>query len=177
MLRWDDYRAIEQEANCFAAGLLMPFHDFRSQIPAKSRPTLDDIGACADRYGVSLIAATLRWLEYAERRSVLVVSRDGYILWARSTKSALKTGTYYRTANRPPIEVPSASLAATAGFGGGTLVAEHDSAWFGEPSMEIALVSDQYDFTISLVHLEEAAWRSWQDEESEIDTLDFMQQR
>ena len=119
----------------------------------------------------------MRWLEYAERRSVLVVSRDGYILWARSTESALKTGAYYRTANRPPIEVPLASLAATAGSGGGTLVAEHDNAWFGEPSTEIALVSDQYDFTISLVHLEEAVWRSWKDEEPETDTLDFMRQR
>jgi hypothetical protein len=177
MMRWDGYRAIEQEANCFAAGLLMPLHDFRRQIPAKSRPTLDDIGACADRYGVSLIAATLRWLEYAERRSLLVVSRDGYILWARSTTSALRTGAYYRTANRPPIEVPLASLAATASFGGGALVAEHDSAWFDEPSTEISLVSDHYDCTISLVHLEEAVWQSSQDQEPETDTLDYMRRR
>ena len=57
------------------------------------------------------------------------------------------------------IEVPTASLAATAGFGGGKLVAEHDRAWFGEPSTEVALVSDHYDFTISLVHLGDAVWR------------------
>lgn len=177
MLRWDDYRAIEQEANCFAAGLLMPLHDFRRQIPPKSRPTLDDIGACANRYGVSLIAATLRWLEYAERRSVLVVSREGYILWARSTARALKTGAYYRTARRSPIEVPPASLAATAGSGGGSLVASHDSAWFDEPSTEIALSSDYYDFTMSLVHLEDDVSRPWQDEEPEIDTVDLMRQR
>lgn len=175
ILRWDSaYREIEQQANSFAAGLLMPLNDFRTQIPGKARPTLDDLAACGERYGVSLIAATLRWIEYAERRSVLVVSRDGFILWARSSKSALKTGAFYRTVNSAPIEVPTASLAATAGFAGGRLVAEHDEAWFGEPSTEVALVSDHYDFTISLVHLGDAIWRPWGDAEDEPDTFDLM---
>ena len=93
IVRWDsDYHAIEQEANCFAAGLLMPLNDFRQQVPARARPTLEELTLCSLRYGVSLIAAALRWIEYAERRSALVVSRDGYILWSRSSKSALKTG-------------------------------------------------------------------------------------
>jgi len=178
MVRWDsDYRAIEQEANGFAAGLLMPLNDFRRQIPPKAKPTLDDLAACGDRYGVSLIAATLRWLEYAERRSVLVVSRDGYILWARSSKSALRTGAYYRTASRSPIEVPRASLAATAGYSGGKVMAEHDNAWFGEPSIEIALVSDHYDFTISLIHLHEPVWRPWEHEEDTPETFEMMTRR
>jgi len=175
MVRWDStYREIEQQANCFAAGLLMPLNDFRTQIPAKARPTLDDLASCGERYGVSLMAATLRWIEYAERRSVLVVSRDGFILWARSSKSALKTGAYYRTLNRAPIEVPTASLAAIAGSGVGRLVAEHDDAWFGEPSTEVALVSDNYDFTISLVHLDDADWPPWGEAEEEADTFDLM---
>ncbi|WP_016747534.1 ImmA/IrrE family metallo-endopeptidase [Rhizorhabdus wittichii] len=178
MVRWDlAYREIEQQANCFAAGLLMPLNDFRTQIPAKARPTFHDLAACGERYGVSLIAATLRWIEYAERRSVLVVSRDGFILWARSSKSALKTGAYYRTVNRAPIEVPMASLAAIAGSGGRRLIAEHDDAWFGEPSTEVALVSDNYDFTISLVHLDDAVWRSWDKAEEEADTFDLMRRR
>jgi hypothetical protein len=179
MVRWDTaYREIEQQANCFAAGLLMPLNDYRAQIPAKAKPTLQDLAACGERYGVSLIAATLRWLEYAERRSVLVVSRDGFILWARSSKSALRTGAYYRTSNAPPIAVPATSLAATAGYSGDKLAAEHEEAWFGEPSTEIALVSDNYDFTISLVHLEEAVWRGrFGDAEDEPDTLDLMLRR
>jgi hypothetical protein len=175
MVRWDsEYREIEQQANCFAAGLLMPLNDFRTQIPAKARPTLNDLAACGDRYGVSLMAATLRWIEYAERRSILVVSRDGFILWARASKSALKTGAFYRTANRAPIEVPTSSLAASAGFGGRELVAEHDQAWFGEPSTEVTLVSDHYDFRISLIHLGDAVWRPWEDEEEQPDALDLM---
>jgi hypothetical protein len=173
MVRWDNsYRVIEQQANCFAAGLLMPFHDFRAQIAARAKPSLEELSACAQRYGVSLIAATLRWLEYAERRSVLVVSRDGYILWARSSKSALRTGAYFKTVGRSAISVPTASLAARAAFDEAIMTAEHDTAWFGEPSIEISLASDHYDFVLSLIHLEEAAWRQGDELEEVGDVFD-----
>ncbi|GAO52949.1 ImmA/IrrE family metallo-endopeptidase [Novosphingobium sp. MD-1] len=176
MVRWDSaYREIEQQANCFAAGLLMPLNDYRAQIPAKARPTLDDIGTCADRYGTSLIAATLRWLEYAERRSLLVVSRDGYVLWSRASKSALRTGIYYRTSGRPPIPVPVSSLAAQTPIGAAT-VDHEDDVWFKEPCQEIALASDRYDFVVSLLHFDEASWRGFaeQDNEPVPDALAFM---
>src|SRR3546814_7564717 len=65
----------------------MPLDDFRRQIDAKVRVDLDIISHCADRYRVSLIAAVLRWLSYTQKRAVLVVSRDGFILWARSSRS------------------------------------------------------------------------------------------
>src|SRR5436190_1381407 len=78
VVRWEsDYRQLEHEANTFAAYLLMPLDDYRRQIDTGSIVTLDTLGHCADRYEVSLIAAALRWLEYTDRRSVLVVSRDG----------------------------------------------------------------------------------------------------
>ena len=47
-----------KSANVFAATLLMPLDDFRRQIGQRTRPTLDDIGGCANRYDVSLTAAT-----------------------------------------------------------------------------------------------------------------------
>jgi Zn-dependent peptidase ImmA (M78 family) len=95
---WEsEYAQRENEANIFAATLLMPFDDFRAQIDAKKRPGFDDLGACASRYDVSLIAATLRWLQYTSRRSILVVSRDGFVLWARSSQAALKSSIYFKT--------------------------------------------------------------------------------
>ncbi|WEK48182.1 MAG: ImmA/IrrE family metallo-endopeptidase [Candidatus Andeanibacterium colombiense] len=180
MVRWDsDYRQIESQANDFAATLLMPLDDFRRQIDARSKPTLEDIGACAERYGVSLIAATLRWLQYTERRSVLVVSREGYILWARSSDRALKTGAYFRTANRPPIPIPANSLPARADLlekSRGQI--RHDECvWFAEGCDEIALVSDQYDFAISLLHLEAAEWRPRFEDEKDEDTFETMIRR
>src|SRR5262245_43470607 len=68
---------LEAEADEFAAYLLMPLDDFRSQLPADAVPSLDDLSGVAQRYGVSLIACILRWLEYTSGRSMLVVARDG----------------------------------------------------------------------------------------------------
>lgn len=178
MVRWDsEYARIEQQANDFAATLLMPLDDFRNQINQKSKPTLDEIGACAERYQVSLIAATLRWLQYTERRSVLVVSTDGFILWGRSSEPAWKTGAYFKTAGRSPIPIPFSSLPSrtdllTSNKGA---VAHDGGVWFPEPCEEIALLSDKYDFAISLLHLGDAVARWDFAEEKEEDVFDRMQ--
>lgn len=177
MVRWDsEYARIETQANEFAATLLMPLDDFRRQIEPRAKPTLDEIGDCANRYGVSLIAATLRWLQYTERRSVLVVSRDGFILWARSSAKALKTGAFFRTADRAPVSIPGNSLAARPDLmeqSKGQI--RHDGGvWFKESCDEVAVFSDQYDFTLSLLHLEAAEWRDQLDADEEEDAASFI---
>ena len=65
--------------------MLMPLDDFRARIGPDDKPSMDDLGGAAQRYGVSLTAAALRWLEYTNRRAVFVVSRDGGAKWARSS--------------------------------------------------------------------------------------------
>ena len=158
MVRWNSaHGRIEQQANVFAARLLMPFDDFRQQIKPQAKPTLEDIGECAERYQVSLIAATLRWLEYTERRSVLVISRDGFILWSRSSSRALRTGAFFRTSGRPPVAIPEVSLPMQADcLNNGRGVVTHDSdIWLPEPCEEIVLLSGRYDFAISLLHLDD----------------------
>jgi len=180
MATWDsEYGQVESQANDFAATLLMPFDDFRRQIDARSKPALDTLGACAERYDVSLTAAILRWLQYTERRSVLVVSRDEFILWARSSEPALKTRAYFRTANRPPVAVPSQSLAAQRRLIDGSKgAAQHDAGiWLKEPCEELVLFSDQHDLTISILHLGEAPSRFEPDEQGTEDTYDRMVSR
>ncbi len=180
MASWEsEYGQLEQQANNFAATLLMPLDDFRDQINTRHRPNIDDLGGCADRYEVSLIAATLRWLQFTGRRSVLVISKDGFILWARSSEHALKSGLYYKTRNRPPVEVPASALAAQRSLVTGyTGEAEHDpGVWLNEPCKEHVLFSDQYDFTISLLHFDDRIARSEPDEELEEDTYDRMLSR
>lgn len=95
---------LEKEADTFAAHLLMPLDDFRRQLPPDFIPTLDDL---ANRYGVSLISCILRWLEYTERRSMLVISRDEFVLWSKSSDPAFRTRLYIRTRSGPPIQVPT----------------------------------------------------------------------
>ena len=152
----------------------MPFDDFRRQIDARSKPSLEDIGACAERYGTSLTAATLRWLEYTTRRAVLAVSRDGFVLWSRSSRRALQTGMFFRTASGPPVPVPASSLASAlmGTIGLGTI--RHDTGvWFDEPCEEISLFSDRYEFAISLLHLEDAETDDrFADEPDELDTYE-----
>ncbi|ODR95355.1 hypothetical protein AUC70_05880 [Methyloceanibacter stevinii] len=161
MRNWkSEFGQLEQQANTFAATLLMPLDDFRGQIGARDRPTLDELGNCADRYEVSLIAATLRWLHFCDRRAMLVLSRDGFILWARPSEPALKSGLYYRTRNAPPIELPSQSLAMRR-QSCGTSYAEHDEqVWLGQACSENVIVSDNYDCTISLLHFDDAAFEA-----------------
>lgn len=173
---WDsELGQVEHQANLFAANFLMPLDDFRRQINPKAAVTLEMIDACRERYQVSLIAATLRWLEYTEKRAVLVVSRDGFILWARSSTKALRTGAFFRT-SAGPIELPWTSLPVRgAQFSDGRTVVDHPpGVWFQEPVREIALVAEQYDFAMSLLLLDdEKAWFPSKDEE-EFDTYDKM---
>ena len=158
-MRWDSgYGQNEHQANVFAANLLMPLDDYRRQISASAKVDLDMIGQCAERYRVSLIAAALRWLSFTEKRAVLVVSRDGFILWARSSEPALKTGAFFRT-SKGPIETPSTSSASQPGLlveGKGAI--DHvRNVWFPEPVRELALFAEHYDFTVSLLLLDDHA--------------------
>ena len=173
VVRWDSaYAQIEQQANRFAANLLMPFDDFRRLIEPRAKVDLDMISHCADRYRVSLIAAILRWLAYTDRRAVLVVSRDGFILWSRASDMALKTGAFFRTSDGP-IEIPAASLAATQDqlVDGRAGLQHGPGVWFAEPLREMTIFSEQYDFTISLLLLEDRD-RYIPIEEPEEDTFD-----
>lgn len=170
MVRWDSaFGKVEHEANVFAANLLMPLDDYRNQIAPNTVIDFDMIGHCADRYEVSFIAATLRWIEYTERRAVLVVSRDGFILWARSSKTAYRSGIYFKTSKSPPIPVPAISLAS------GRITSKNQrqgvelppGTWFEEGCVETVIFSELYDFTISVLQLENnpAGYNRKKDEE------------
>lgn len=180
MIRWDsDYRQLEQQANDFAANLLMPFDDYRSQIDPAAQPTLDEIGRCADRYGVSLMAAILRWLQYTQRRAILVKSIDGFIDWAWSSSPAFRTGAYFKTSDTPPIEIPATSLPIrTDLLENGTGTVEHGSGvWLNEPCFEHTRVSERYDFSLSLLHLGEAGPRYMRAESTDEGPFDRMASR
>lgn len=179
MLRWESQeKQIEAEADVFASSLLMPIDDFRTQI-GHEIVDLEILDGCAVRYGVSLTAAVLKWLEFTPQRAVLVVSRDDHILWARSSQSALKSGAFFRTRGRV-IPVPEGSMATSNQI----VVPERQgieiaaTIWFPtEPKdmvlREMKIVSDRYEQTMSLLILPKAEPRYWKrDEEEDRETLD-----
>ncbi|NKD87726.1 ImmA/IrrE family metallo-endopeptidase [Haematospirillum sp. 15-248] len=156
--QWDrEDAARESDANQFASYLLMPIDDFRKQILGQTID-LDLLGHCADRYGVSLTAATLKWLEFTEQRALLVAAREGFILWAKPSDPALKSGAYIRSKGLV-VPVPSGSVAGGA-FGDSELrapVALPAGVWLpNEPVTEMTIVSDRFDMTLSLLLLENA---------------------
>lgn len=174
VVRWDsEYGQLEHQANVFSATLLMPLDDFRRQVSERHKTNLDELSGCAERYRVSLIAAILRWLEYTGRRAVLVVSRDGYILWCKPSKPALRTGAFYRTSTGP-IEIPARSLAATQDrlIDGRIGVDLPAGVWFNEEVREMTVFADQYDFAISLLMLPEEHALQWHQEPEIRDTYD-----
>jgi hypothetical protein len=157
VVRWDsEYGQVEHQANVFAANFLMPLDDFRRQIPSMDKVNLDMISHCADRYCVSLVAATLRWLSYTQKRAVLVVSRDGFILWARSSDAALKSGAFFRT-SAGPIEIPAASLPFRKDLlvNSRATIDHRTGVWLREPVQEMTVLAEQYDFAVSLLLLED----------------------
>jgi hypothetical protein len=169
---------LEHQANLFAANLLMPLDDFRRQIAPAGTIELDALSHCADRNRVSLIAATLRWLSYTDKRAVLAVSRDGYIQWSRSSIPALRTGAVFRTSGRP-VEIPAQSLPIqNQGLSDERGSVEHGSGvWFPEPTREITVLAEQYEFALSLLVLGNTPPRFIGDAEEEPDVFDRMAPR
>lgn len=147
---------IEREADEFAANLLMPLHDFRRQLGPKDHPDLAALRAMADRYGVSLTAAIMRWLEYTETRAIMLVSVDGYGDWSKSSKAAFKSRRYIRTKSEP-FELPGQSIAARQDFEAdesATGILQPSGVWFDEPVVEMCIRADRWDREITILHFD-----------------------
>lgn len=165
MHNWD-VENIEAQADVFASYLLMPLDDYRRQLTAEV--DLDVLGHCADRYGVSLTAVILKWLEHTEENAVLIVSRDGFIDWSKASTRAMQAGAFFKTKNNT-IPVPNASVAANTSVVHDRLGVEIPAQiWFphAHPDMsllEMKLYSEQYDCIFTILKLPRYAtvWEPW----------------
>ena len=166
------YRKIEREADAFASYLLMPLGDYRAQV-GQADMTLELLRHCAERYGVSMTAAAIKWLDHTPRCAALVVATNGFVLWCWRSASARKQRIYFEAG----MELPSASLAVQPGMA--LLHADRgirlDRTVWGTPSdvREMAIVADQYEMTISLLILDDVEGDDDGDEPTEEDTVDF----
>lgn len=157
-------RDLEQEADVFASALLMPLDDFRRQVAGQA-VSFDLLGHCADRYGVSLTAAALRWTEIADKRAVLIASRDDYLLWAKSNEAAFRSGAFFATRKRT-LALPAAALAHSLNCTGRPQShTTHAQIWFPRepatmPITEMTKVAANYDYTLTLLQMPDAEWRA-----------------
>lgn len=153
MLDWrSELGAIEAQANTFASYLLMPLDDFRQQIAGETI-SLDLMRHLSDRYEVSITAAILKWLDMTSQRAMLVVSRSGFIDWARSSDALMKSGVFYR-ARQQITPVPELSLAGGKGLAIGTYAeTKHPrGVWPGDEDVhEMTIFSPVNEMTITLL--------------------------
>jgi len=76
-----------------------------------STVSIETFSHCADRYGVSITSSILKWLSYTQEKAIIIMSNDGFINWAWSSKPAFKAGAFFKTRNNT-IPVPIGSIAA-----------------------------------------------------------------
>jgi IrrE N-terminal-like domain len=165
---------VEREANAFSAALLMPLDDFRKRIAATDVPNFDDLGACADRYDVSLTAVLLRWLRYTDRRAIMILSTDGYANWAWSSDPAFESGRHIKTRTSPPFEMPAGSGVAR-GVRAGELRSGIDhpaGVWFDEPVRELSFHSTSQNCRFTLLHFKNSDRGAWHPTPRTEDTYD-----
>lgn len=161
-----DEATIEAQADVFASTLLMPLDDFRAQMHGAT--DLDAISACAERYGVSLTAAALRWLKHTDKQAVLIMHRDGFIDWAFSSAEAFKNGAFFKS-RQQVTAIPDGSLAADASVlherAGREISAR---TWFPHAPSDLSLremkiTAIEYDAVMSLLVLPRGSsvWQPW----------------
>jgi hypothetical protein len=147
---------IEREADQFASYLLMPIDDYTQQVRGR-RITLDLLGECAQRYGVSLTAAMLKWLEFTEQPAVAVMGREGMLHWWKASGSAKK---YAFGKLQEGMELPPGSVAVNPdqalSSADHRMGLEHpEDVWSMKlPVREMVVLSDRYDMSISLLILD-----------------------
>ena len=143
---------IEQEANEFASYLLMPLDDFRAQLNGDA-VTMEFIIHCADRYGTSLAASSLKLIEFIDRQVVCVSSKGGIVQWSRSSEAALKAGLYLRKGT--PVPPQSLSYAChEGGIANSNRIGQMSerSGWFGQIRVhESAVAQPHYGSVFTLL--------------------------
>lgn len=185
---WDAEEAgIEKEADIFASTLLMPYDDFGRQV-LDQPPSFELIRHCKERYGVSMTAAALKWVEFASERVIVLAVRDDHVLWARANDAAFRSGVFLAT-RKKTIAVPPQSILHTRNRAAQQEVRKMPAhLWFpqepeGMQLTEMSFIIEQYDYTLAFLLLPEAWPRTWRrdnDDEDETcleSTIDRFERR
>lgn len=164
---------IEAQANQFASALLMPADDVRKQIDG-AEITLDFLGQLRLRYGVSLEAMAIKFVEVTDRRAVFIYWDNGYMRYCvPSNKARLSKARYLNKGQL--IEPPAGTAAAD-----GSIAHERDgvvvdaSLWFktepaGTKLREMKTTSEKLERVLTLLILPSAT-APWERDDDEQDS-------
>lgn len=172
MCEWDSKeKRLESEADEFASYLLMPLDDYRRQTLG-TRISFDLLSHCADRYGVSLTAAVLKWIDVAPERAILVAVRSNHLLWARSNRGAFRSGRYFAT-RKHTTPVPRSSCLHSANASLQDVHSVPARCWFPKEPADMSMTEmrfsiEPYDYTLGLLLMPDAEWRPQSLEDDEL---------
>jgi hypothetical protein len=171
----DEERQREEEADTFASFLLMPLDDYRAQVNGQEM-TVDLLNHVTDRYGVSLIAACRKWIDFTKKRAAMVIAREGIALWGRASNAALKSGIFIRSGMPIPDDALAAIGADERGFTSDSPIARPPGIWRfsrgSEPVRELAMVSEFLDMSLTILQFDDAVDVREIDEEEPWDSYD-----
>lgn len=167
-------REREEEADTFASYLLMPIDDYRLQV-GQNEMSRELLAHITRRYGVSLLAAVRKWIEFTDMRAAMVVACDGYARWGRASDAAAKTGIFIPSG----MQIPANSI---AGMGPRALNVQDQAVqlpegiWAfrrgSEPVRELTVFSERLGLSVTLLMFERASPRGWLAEEHVPDTYE-----
>ncbi|MFT7292886.1 MAG: Zn-dependent peptidase ImmA (M78 family) [Pseudohongiellaceae bacterium] len=153
-----NFSNIEMEANIFASNLLMPNHDFRTQVDGEPF-SFDLMQHCTCRYDVSLTAVVLKWLEFSKREAIAILSEDGFMHWSKSNNRAFQSGRYYAT-RKECIEIPNRSSAFETRYTSHARngVQHKAGIWFpNAEATEFSIYSTEHEKTLTVLILEDSS--------------------
>ncbi|WP_146564539.1 ImmA/IrrE family metallo-endopeptidase [Posidoniimonas corsicana] len=87
-------RQIEQEADAFAAGLLMPKQLLRRFVNAENFPTIERIKEVRNLFSVSLTGLLVRWTQLSDFPCLTVAARGDEILFGWASESLRSQGVW-----------------------------------------------------------------------------------
>lgn len=153
----------------------MPLDDYREQVNGEEM-TVDLLNHITDRYGVSLLAACRKWIDFTDRRAVMIVAREGFARWGRASKSALKSGIFVRSGMQIPDDALAALGADERGFVSDRPVQRPSGVWNfsrgSEPVRELAMVSEFLDLSLTILQFDDTIDGRDYEDEPELDTFD-----
>lgn len=166
---------IETDANIFASYLLMPLDDFRKQSKLYSfSPELFE--NLAKRYNTSLTATILKWIDMTDKKAMVIFSDNGFIEWKKQSTSLYKTQLISAKKSVTPTEIPLNSVTHKLFYGeiDNNYEMNQNGVWCkeGVTTQEIAFVSPELEFAITVVLFNDDVIYPKEDENLEYDCFD-----
>lgn len=93
---------VEREADCFAAGLLMPHYLLGPRVNCELDATVDAIKSAASAFDVSLTGMMVRWTQVSHFPCATLCLRDGHIQWGFVSEAFRTAGFWRARRGQPP---------------------------------------------------------------------------